>query len=335
MEIPRIPVTITSNKKYSALEILQFIVLTCIVLYFGRTLFIPLSFAMLISFILYPVCKLLEKKGISKSMSILMLILLVAIMFGVMIYLLFTQLMQFAHEWQTLKLKFLETKAQLSIFLVERMGVSIERQLEFIENIAGNLGSQIIPFLQNTAYSFSESIFLLILILIFSSLILYHRHLLSNVIYQLFPASKKESVHEILIESIHAYYNFIKGMILVYLIVGILNSIGLAIIGVPHPVLFGFVASILTFIPYVGIMVASLLPITFAWIAFDSIWYPVGVIFVFAIVQLAEAYIIFPFAVGSRLKINSLIISIVKLIADRTESLKTISMILGDGKNNN
>ncbi|MBL0053185.1 MAG: AI-2E family transporter [Bacteroidetes bacterium] len=357
MEIPRIPVTMSSNKKYSALEILQFTVLTSIVLYFGRTLFIPLSFAMLISFILYPLCKGMEKKGINKGISILVLMLLVAIMFGVIIYLLLTQLMQFSHEWQTLKLKLLETKTQLSVFLVERIGVSLERQLEFIENFIGNLGSQIIPFLQNTAYSFSESIFLLILILIFSSLILFHRRLLSNVIYQLFPTGNKMAIHEILIETIHAYYNFIKGMMLVYLIVGILNSIGLAIIGIPHPVLFGFIASILTFIPYVGIMIAALLPITFAWIAFDSIWYPVAVIFVFAIVQLAEAYIIFPFAVGGRLKINSLVlivtivaggilwgaagmilfipfVSIIKLIADRTESLKTISMILGDGKNN-
>ena len=66
MEVPRIPVTMSSKKKYSALEILQFTVLTCIVLYFGRTLFIPLSFAMLISFILYPLCKGMEKKGINK-----------------------------------------------------------------------------------------------------------------------------------------------------------------------------------------------------------------------------------------------------------------------------
>jgi len=143
-------------------------------------------------------------------------------------------------------------------------------------------------------------------------------------------------------------------MLLVYLIVGILNSIGLAIIGIPHPFLFGFIASILTFIPYVGIMISSLLPITIAWITFNSVWHPLGVILVFGIVQILEAYIIFPFAVGSRLKINTLVIivmviaggilwgaagmilfipfiSIVKLIADRTESLKILSLLLGDG----
>lgn len=144
-------------------------------------------------------------------------------------------------------------------------------------------------------------------------------------------------------------------MLVVYLIVGLLNSIGLWIIGVPNPFLFGFIASILTFIPYVGIMISSLLPIAVSWITYNSIWYPLAVIAVFSIVQVLEAYIIFPFAVGSRLKINTLVIiivvivggilwgaagmilfipfiSIVKLIADRTPSLKTLSVLLGDGE---
>ena len=54
---------IYSNGNYSALEILQYVVLICFILYFGKTLFIPLSFSILISFILFPVCKWLEKKG--------------------------------------------------------------------------------------------------------------------------------------------------------------------------------------------------------------------------------------------------------------------------------
>jgi predicted PurR-regulated permease PerM len=190
---------------------------------------------------------------------------------------------------------------------------------------------------------------------VFSTLILFHRQMLSNALYELFPPERKNTIHEILVETIHEYYNFIKGMLVVYLIVGLLNSIGLWIIGVPNPFLFGFIASILTFIPYVGIMISALLPIAVSWITYNSIWYPLAVIVVFSIVQLLEAYIIFPFAVGSRLKINTLVIiivvivggilwgaagmilfipfiSIAKLIADRTPSLKTLSVLLGDGE---
>ena len=68
----------------------------------------------------------------------------------------------------------------------------------------------------------------------------------------IFPHIDKARIREILKLTIDTYYNFIKGMAIVYIIVGILNSVGLLILGVPHAILFGFIASILTFIPYVG-----------------------------------------------------------------------------------
>lgn len=349
------PVPFESNRKYATLEILQLIVLTCLILYFGKTLFIPLSFSLLISFILYPVCKWMEKKGINKAIAIIIAIVAVLIIVGTIFYLLLTQFIEFLNDWQLLKIKLLDTINSISTSIYERFNISIEKQLEFIKNILNNSGSETFSLLQNFAYSLSESIFTLLIIPVFSALILYHRQMLSNALYALFPLENKKIIHEILIETIHEYYNFIKGMLLVYLIVGLLNSIGLLIIGVPNPFLFGFIASILTFIPYVGIMISSLLPIAVSWITYNSIWYPVGVVIVFSIVQLLEAYIIFPFAVGSRLKINTLVIitmviaggilwgaagmilfipfiSIIKLIADRTTSFKTLSVLLGDGE---
>lgn len=343
------------SKKISALKVLQYTVLVSVLLYFGKTLFIPLSFAMLVSFILYPICKWIEKKGIHPNVAIGLSLITVTFFFGAILYLLFSQILQFSNEWQTLELKLEETLNQLSVFLTQQFGVNEEKQLNYIRNAVNNSSTQIFTFLKNTVYSFSESLYYLLIIPIFSALILFYRQLLIQSLYQIFPSDKKEMIHEIIIETIHEYYKFIKGMLVVYLIVGILNSIGLAIIGIPYPFLFGFTASILTFIPYVGIIVSSLLPITVAWITFNSIWYPLGVIAIFSVVQVLEAYIIFPYAVGSRLKINTLailvmiiiggiiwgasgmilfipFISIIKLIADRTESLKSLSVLLSDGK---
>lgn len=340
------------KRKFSVLEILQYTVLISIVLYFGKTLFIPLSFSLLISFILYPVCKWLEKKGVNKMGSIFISITTIFILLGSVFYLLFSQIEGFLQEWHLFRAKFSETFLQLYVFIEERYGINKEDFLKIPRNLMDGSGSQIFGFMMQTAYSISMSAFFLIIIPVFSTLILYYRELLTNVLYKLFPADKKESVHEILIETINSYYNFVKGMLLVYLIVGILNSVGLAILGIPHPFMFGFIAAILTFIPYAGIIISSLLPIAISWVTYDSIWYPVGVILIFTFVQLLEANVIFPLAVGNRLKINPLIIiimiiaggiiwgaagmilfipfiSIIKLIADRTESLKTLSILLG------
>ena len=152
--------------------------------------------------------------------------------------------------------------------------------------------------------------------------------------------------------SIGTYYNFVKGMVVVYVIVGTLNSIGLLLLGIPHAILFGFMASILTVVPYVGIIAGSLLPMAMAWITYDSIWYPIGIAGVFTFVQYLEANVIFPVAVSSRLNVNTLVMLVVifaggilwgvagmilfvpflgiaKLVADHNPKWKTVSMLLG------
>jgi predicted PurR-regulated permease PerM len=353
--IPKTPIASDSPKKTTALEVFQYLFIALVILYFGRSLFIPLSFALLISFILYPVCKWMEQKGINFNAAIGLSLIAVTFLFASLLFLLFSQILEFSNEWQTLETKLAEAINQLSVFLTNQFGINEEKQMNYIKNALNNSGSQIFSFIKNTLYSFSESLYYLLIVPIFSALILFYRQLLVQALYHIFPLDKKEMIHEIITETIHEYYKFIKGMFVVYIIVGLLNSIGLAIIGIPYPFLFGFTASILTFIPYVGIMVSSLLPITVAWITFNSIWYPIGVIAVFSMVQVLEAYIIFPYAVGSRLKINTLailvmviaggilwgaagmilfipFISIVKLVADRTESLKSLSLLLSDGK---
>lgn len=349
------PIPSDFSKKTAALEIFQYLFIALVILYFGRSLFIPLSFALLISFLLYPVCRWLEQKGMHRSIAIGLSLVNVFFIFVIIAYLLFTQIVEFSNEWENLEIKLEETLNHWSLYLTDQFGINEEKQLTYIKNILNNSSSQVFSLLKDTVYSFSESLFYLIIVPIFSALILYYRQLLVQALYHLFPLDKKEMIHEIIVETIHEYYKFIKGMLAVYLIVGFLNSIGLAIIGIPYPFLFGFTASILTFIPYIGILVSSLLPITVAWITFNSIWYPIGVIIVFTLVQVLEAYIIFPYAVGSRLKINTLAIlimilaggilwgaagmilfipfvSILKLLADRTKSLKSLSLLLSDGK---
>lgn len=355
--IPKIPTVVDTNRKISALEFLLYFVLLAVVLYFGRLIFIPLSFALLISFILYPVCRWLEKKGINQIIAIAISLTIVFLIMVSILSLLVFQIKEFALEWDTFKEKIIEAINQMSLFIFQYFNITNNEQAVFLKNLISHSENQALSILKTTFYSLSQTLFYIIIIPVFSALILFHRSMFKDALLQFFPIDQKEKILEILLETIHAYHNFIKGMFLVYLIVGILNSIGLLIIGIPHPFMFGFVAAILTFIPYIGIMVSALLPIAISWITFNSIWYPIGVIAVFSIVQILEAYIIFPYVVGNRLKINTLIIiimitlggilwgaagmilfipftSIIKLIADRTESLKAISILLGDGKQN-
>lgn len=341
----------------SPLTVLLYIICCSVVLYFGKNIFIPLSFAMLVSFILYPFCVWMEKKGVGRltaiSISIVILILLGSLL-GVLFV---SQFLNFIDEWPTLQSKLQAEGEKLSRLLTNSFGISREGLKGWASKIVDQSGGSILQFLKGTASASIFSLVLLILIPVYTVLILYYRNYWMRIIYRIFPSETQKSLQEIISLTINAYYNFIKGMGVVYLIVGTLNSIGLLILGVPHAILFGFIASILTFVPYIGIIVGSLLPITMAWITYDSIWYPVGIIGIFTVVQYLEANIIFPMAVSHRLNVNTLVmllsifiggllwgmagmilfvpfVGIAKLIADHNPKWEIVSMILGMNKVN-
>lgn len=342
------------SSKVNWLKLLQYILLVAALLYFGRTLFVPLSFSLLISFILYPIVKWLEDRGWSRWGAILFCLLTLLVVMGGLTWLLVRQMISFGQEWPMLQEKLLQAWQQFGLYLEREFGVDDVQRSNWMEGLVKDATSTVLNVGRGVLYASVTTVVLFLLIPLYAALILYNREQLAAALFSMFPHAEHGKIRSILQETITTYYNFIKGMIIVYAVVGVLNSIGLLLLGIPHAVFFGIVASILTFIPYVGISIGAILPMAVAWITYDSVWYPVGVIIVFSVVQYLEANLIFPLAVSFRLQVNMLFtllaivaggilwgasgmilfvpfVAILKLIADKHEELRPVSLLLGTG----
>jgi predicted PurR-regulated permease PerM len=328
------------------------IVFIGIVLYVGSPLFIPLAYALFISFIIQPFCVRLEKKGLNRGIAIIIPLVILTVAIGLLLFVLYTQFVTFTRDWNFISTKLKELLENIKFFLITDLGFQQQQVEKGMADLVGSTMSNLAKMLQSSILSFFVNVVILFLIPIYAFLILYSRRLLVDVLYSLFPESERVKIAQIIALTVNTYYNFIKGMAVVYFTVGILNSIGLLLLGVPHAFLFGFLTAIMTFIPYVGIIVASLLPITYSWITYNSIWYPIGVIAIFTFVQYLEANIIFPWAVSQKLHLNTLVTlavivvggilwgasgmilfipfaAILKLIADKMEGWEPLSRFLG------
>ena len=326
-----------------------------VLMYLGRSLLIPLSFGLLISFILYPLCKWFERRKLPSIIAIIISLTLFTMVVLTFFGLLSHQFSLFMKQWPQLEEKILIEIQALDQGIASSSFEFLISDQGIIKSLLAYVYDFVIPALPEFLYQSSISLVLVFLVPIYAALILYYRRVLVQFLYQILPVEAHHYVKTILPDAIVTYYNFIKGVGLVYLIVGILNSFGLWLIGIPNPIFFGFVASILTFIPYVGITVGALLPMAVSWLEYDSIAYPLGIITVFGLVQILEANLIFPLAVSNRMKMNALITLIIiitggivwgvsglilflpfagilKLIADQVESLKPISILLGTNK---
>ncbi len=101
--------------------------------------------------------------------------------------------------------------------------------------------------------------------------------------------------------------NYLIGLFTVMGIVGALNSFGLLILGIDNAFFFGFLAALLLLIPYIGIIIGSILPALVALATKDSLWYPLGVMVIFAFIQFIEGNFITPKITGSKVSINAFV----------------------------
>ena len=101
-------------------------------------------------------------------------------------------------------------------------------------------------------------------------------------------------------------HNYIIGLSIVIGIVATLNTIGLLALGLKYAVFMGVLSAVLTVIPYIGIFIGGLLPVLVALLTKDSLFYPLAVIGLIALVQFLEGNIITPNIIGSKVNINPL-----------------------------
>lgn len=281
------------------------VVLGSIILYFGKSLFIPLSYALFVAIVLYPVCKWLEQHKWPRSLAITAGLLIVTILFAALVGLLVVEINALRAEWPELMQRLRPSLAALQEWLQHHFNIALSSQEEWWNTITRQLSDNSGGIMRSTLTTTSSLLFMLFLVPVFAALFLYNRLPFVQFLEKVAGNSHSKEVRPLLHEVIHTYFNFVKGMLLVYLIVGILNSIGLFALGIPHAFLFGMLTAIMTIIPYVGIIISALLPVAIAWITHDSIWYPLGVVAIFGVVQYLEANVIFPRVVGAQLNIST------------------------------
>src|SRR3954468_17272528 len=257
---------------------LQLIFFSALILYLGKVLFIPLLFGLFIAIVLYPICKRLERKGWSKPLAITVCLLIVTLLFTCLFFLVFWQLIVLKVDAPAILTKLGVTMQQLQTWLAKNTGISDNMQYDWIQKIIGTLGSLLTTTLQATF----SMLFILVLTPIYTVLFLYHRKVFIQYLQLVTPDKYQQRLHAIIHQAIATYFTYIKGMVLVYLIVGILNSIGLLALGVNHAILFGMLCSVMTIIPYFGITISGLLPVSVVWMQTGSFWYPLGVIAIFS-----------------------------------------------------
>ena len=129
--------------------------------------------------------------------------------------------------------------------------------------------------------------FVLILVLF----MLMHREALGDRIVQLFGQRQINLTTRTMSEIGQRISRYLAMITLVNAGYGLTVGLGLWAIGVSYAVLWGCLAAMMRFVPYVGAAVAFLLPLVFSIADFPSWWQPLEVVALFGVVEVALSYL--------------------------------------------
>lgn len=107
---------------------------------------------------------------------------------------------------------------------------------------------------------------------------------------------------------------FVRGQLLVALILMALYTIGLSLVGTPSSLLLGLLAGAASMVPFMGLVVGFLPSLLLTFLQYHDWQHLVGVVAVFAVVQALEGNLITPKIVGERLGLHPVVVLLAVLV---------------------
>jgi predicted PurR-regulated permease PerM len=324
------------------------LVLLVYILFNLREILVPLAFALLLAILLNPLVLRFEKWGLPKPLAIATAIVLSMIVIAGIGYFLIIEVRSFSSDLPVFKEKLSGILTNLQHHARNDMGINSKKQSEYLTEAENGLK----PLLASAMGTVLGTLELVILLPVYAFLFLFYKNLILNFLYEIFAEAQEKEVSTVLTQTKGAIQGYMVGLLIEACIIATLNSLALIILGVKYALLLGVLGALLNVLPFIGGIVAVLLPVLMATITKDGFQTQLWILAAYMVIQFVDNHFIVPYIVASRVKINALIsivivllggalwgisgmflsipfIGVLKIIFDRMPEMKAWGMLLG------
>ena len=274
------------------------------VLYVAQAVLMPFALAVLLTFFLAPIVVFLQRLGLGRVLSVVVVTLLMLGVIAGIAYVVGTQVVSLGHELPQYRSNIRQKIADVRWL---GRGTSIQKVQETVkgavEDVNKTEGRKAAPppaahviideppanqMRRNLAAlgEWMQPVGIAALVLVLVPFMLLERQEMRNRIIRLIGYSKLAITTKALDEAGDRVSRYLLMQTIINTTFGGAVAIGLLVIGVPYALLFGFIAAVLRFIPYVGPWVGALFPITLSLAVFPGWAKPLIVIALFIVLEL-------------------------------------------------
>lgn len=298
----------------------------------------PLIIAFGLSYLLFPLVKRLEAKGVKREFAVSGIFFLLFLCFSLSLILIIPSLMNDGKKF----VSELPKNAHQALSRIENLaavnGIELDLSSEglklfAVENMNEISGKIIQSFSKTLKTSFSGIVGFLTAVLNFFLIPLFFFYVIND--YEKYTKEIKSYIPASFLPRLTHYSTlcntvlsgYIRGQMMVALALGILYAVGLQIVGLKFGVLIGLISGMISLIPYAGFTLGFLMALVVALSHFSGVGVIIGVVAVFTIVQVLESFIITPKLVGDKVGLSAFVTMLALIIGGNLLGLP--GMLLG------
>jgi predicted PurR-regulated permease PerM len=196
------------------------------------------------------------------------------------------------------------TRLSLEIAVLENRLPAFVPDLPNLAQVTAQLPPLITNILGNFFTIFSTSfntLLQILLVLVLTLMMLFSPQPYRQGFLRLFPSFYRRRADYILTQSEIALGNWLSGMVINCLFIGIASGIGLWLLRVPLVLVHALLAGVLNFIPNIGPLVSAIFPVTIALI--DDPWKIIAVLVLYFAIQNVESYWLSPTVMANKVSL--------------------------------
>ncbi len=282
-------------------------------LYIAQSLLIPLAFAAIFAMLLIPLCQKLENKGMGRGWATFLCVILLVFFFLGLSSLLSAQIASFTDDLPKIEQQFRYQLSKFQQFIQSNFGLSPQQQEEAVKGEDGSgISSTVIGYIGSFTVILANSL----LTLVYLFMLIYYRSHFYKFILKAVSVDQKDKARKITSDSTKIAQRYLVGRGILILLLGIMYSIGLAIVGVDNAVLLSLLAALVSIIPYIGNIIGVIFPLLMALAQGADFWIYMGILLVFTIVQFIESYILEPYVVGAEVNIHPFFTIVIIIVGE-------------------
>ena len=288
------------------------VIAVCIVLYYGRTFFLPIVMAIVIALTFSPIIKLGQRFLLPSAVSSGLLIFSFASAVGLGFVTLAEPFSELVSEAPSIGEKL---NAKLSAIQTPMATFSeATKEVERIANGGANRSSNqmmVHPggLIARAANDFAAIAASVILTLVLSFFLLVSRDMFYRKTLRVLPKlSDKKKALQVISAIEHDVSQYLLTVSSINIVIGVLVGGSFWLLGMPNPLLWGVMAGLLNFLPYVGALMGVLISASVAIITYPTLSEAAIVPLVYLLITFIEGQFLTPTILGRRFSLNTVII---------------------------